>query len=93
MVHSVDHTPLTTTTAGEPALATSFWGVLYADNAGVVLQSTEQLKKMMGVIMVVCMASGLTVLEAKTENLCIRMKGMTEPITMFNIEAARLVYN
>ena len=43
--------------------------------------------------MVVCMASGLTVLEAKTENLRIRMKGMTEPITMFNIEAARLVYN
>ena len=43
--------------------------------------------------MVVWTASGLTVSEAKTENLCLRTKGMSEPISMFNIEAADLVYN
>ena len=41
--------------------------MLYADDAGVVSQSPEQLKKMMGVIVVVCAAFGLTVSEAKTE--------------------------
>ena len=52
-------------TAGESVLATPFWGMLYADDAGVVSQSPEQLRKMMGVIVVVCAAFGLTVLEAK----------------------------
>ena len=51
------------------------------------------MKKMMGLIVVVCTVSGLTVSEAKTENLCLRTKGMPEPITMFNIKAADLVYN
>ena len=36
-------------TVGESALATPLWGMLYADGAGVVLQSPEQLRKMMGV--------------------------------------------
>ena len=36
-------------TAGEPVLATSLWGTLYADDAGVVSQSSEQLKRVMGV--------------------------------------------
>ena len=48
-------------------LATPLWGMLYADDAGVVSQSPEQPRKMMGVIVVVCVAFGLTVLEAKTE--------------------------
>ena len=34
------------TTAGEPAPATSLWGMLYADDAGVVSKSPEQLGKM-----------------------------------------------
>ena len=57
-------------TAGESVLATPFWGMLYADDAGVVSQSPEQLRKMIGVIVVVCAALGLTVSEAKTEIMC-----------------------
>ena len=38
-------------TAREPALVMPLWGVFYADDAGVVSQSPEQLRKMMGVIM------------------------------------------
>ena len=34
-------------TAGEPALEMSLWGVPYADDAGGVSQSPTQLKKMM----------------------------------------------
>ena len=48
-------------TTGEPALVKSIWGVLYADNAGVVLRFPEQLRKMIGVIVIVCAAFGLTV--------------------------------
>ena len=51
-------------TVGESALATPLWGMLYADDAGVVSQSPEQLRNMMGVIVVVCAAFGLTVSEA-----------------------------
>ena len=57
-------------TTGEPVLETSLWGMLYAGDAGVVSQSTEQLKKLMGVIVVVCAAFGLAVSEAKTEIMC-----------------------
>ena len=57
-------------TTGESGLATPLWGILYADDAGVVSQSSEQLRKMMGVIVVVCAAFGLTVSEAKTEMMC-----------------------
>ena len=63
-------------TAGESVLATPFRGMLYADDAGVVSQSPEQLKKMMGVIVVVCAAFGLTVSEAKTEIMYLRAKGI-----------------
>ena len=55
------------TTTGELAPATSLWGMLYADDAGVVSQSPEQLRKMMVVIVTVCAAFDLTVSEAKTE--------------------------
>ena len=37
-------------------MATSLWGMLYADDAGVISQSPEQLMKIMGVIVVVCAA-------------------------------------
>ena len=40
-------------TTGKQALATSLWSILYADDAGVVSQSTEQLRKMMVAIVVV----------------------------------------
>ena len=73
---------------GESVLATPFWGMLYADDAGVVSQSPEQLKKMMGVIVVVCAAFGLTVSKAKTEIMCLRAKGMSESTATFRVEAA-----
>ena len=47
--------------------------MFYAEDAGVDSQPPEQLKKMMGVIKVVCMAFGLTVSEAKTEIMCVRV--------------------
>ena len=40
-------------TAGEPFLATPLWGMLYAGNARVVSQPPEQLRKMMGMVVVV----------------------------------------
>ena len=77
------------TTAGESALATLLWGMLYADDAGVVSQSP-----MMGVIVGVCAAFGLlTVSEAKTEIMCLRTNGMPESIATFSVEATGQVYN
>ena len=68
-------------------------GMLYADDAGAVSQSPEQLRKIMGVIVVVCAAFGLTVSEAKTEIMCLRAKGMPESTATFSVEAAGEVYN
>ena len=48
-------------TGGEPALETSLLGILYADYARVVSHLPEQLRKIMGVIVVVCAAFGFTV--------------------------------
>ena len=48
-------------TAGESILATPLWGMLYADDAGVVSQSPEQLRKIIRVVVDVCAAFGLTV--------------------------------
>ena len=48
-------------TARESVLATPLWRMLYADDAGDVFQSPEQLRKMMEMIVVVCAAFGLTV--------------------------------
>ena len=67
--------------------------MLYADDAGVVSQLPEQLRKMMGVIVVVCAAFGLTVPEAKTEIMCLRAKGMPVSTATFSVEAAGQVYN
>ena len=67
--------------------------MLNADDAGVVSRSTEQLKKMMEVIVVVCAAFGLTVSEAKSEIMCLRAKGMPESTAKFSVEAAGQVYN
>ena len=62
--------------------------MLYADDAGVVSQSPGQLRKMMGVIVVVCAAFALTVSEAKIEIMCLRAKGMPESTTIFSVKAA-----
>ena len=80
-------------TAGESVLATPLWGMLYANDAGVVSQSPEQLRKMMGVIVVVGATFGLTVSEAKTGIMCLRAKGMPESTATFSVEAAGQVYN
>ena len=44
-------------------------------------------------IVVVCAAFGLTVSEAKTEIMCLSMKGLPESTAMFSVEAAGQVYN
>ena len=43
---------------------------------------------MMGVILVVCTAFGLTVSEAKTKIISLRAKGMPECTTISSVEAA-----
>ena len=48
---------------------------------------------MMGVIVVVCWAFGLTVSEAKTEIMRLRTKGMPESTATFSVEAASQVHN
>ena len=80
-------------TVGESALGTPLWGMLYADDAGVVSQSPEQLRKMMGGIVVMCAAFGLTVSEAKTAIMCLRAKGMPESTATFSLEFTGQVYN
>ena len=74
-------------TARDPAPAKSLWGMLYAEDAAVVSQSLEQLRKMMVVIVTVCEAFGLTVSEAKTEIIC-----LPNAATTFSVEAAGQVY-
>ena len=49
----------------------TLWGMLYADDAGVVSQSPKQPRKMMEAIVVVCATFGFTVSEAKTEIMCL----------------------
>ena len=66
--------------------------MLYADDAGVVSRSPEQLRKMQEVIVVVYAAFGLTVSEAKTEIMCLP-RGMPESTATFSVETAGQVYN
>ena len=68
-------------------------GTLYADDAGVVSQSPEQLGKMIGVIVVVCAAIGLPVSEAKIKIMHLRKKGMPGSSAIFRVEAAGQVYS
>ena len=51
-------------------------------------RTPEQLKNKIEVIVVVSAAFDLTVLEAKTEIMCLRTKRMTESIAIFSVEAA-----
>ena len=80
-------------TAGEPVLATPLCGMLYVDDTVVVSQFPEQARKMMGAMVVVCATLGLAVLEAKTEIMCLRTKGMPKSTATFNVEAAGQVYS
>ena len=67
-------------TAGEPVLTMPPWGMLYADNAGVVSQSTDQLRGMIGMIVVVYAAFGFfTVSEVKTEIISYVRRGCSSP--------------
>ena len=75
-------------TAGESALVTPLWGVLYADGTGVISQLPEQLRKMMRLTVVVCAAFVLNASEAKTEIMCLRAKGMPESTAILSVEAA-----
>ena len=74
-------------------MATPLSGMLYADDVRVISQSPEQLRKMVGMIVVVCAAFGLTVPKAKTETICSRAKGMPEYTTIFSEEATGQVYS
>ena len=67
--------------------------MLYADDAGVASQSPKQLRKMLGVIVVVCAAFGLTVSKVKTDIMFLRTKGIPESTAIFSVEAADQVYN
>ena len=53
-------------------VAQTLWGMLYADDAGIVPRSPEGLEKMMAVIVTACAAFGLTVSEAKMEIMCLQ---------------------
>ena len=50
----------------------SVWGMLCADDAGIVSKSAEGLAKMMAVIVTVFEEAGLTVSEKKTETMLLR---------------------
>ena len=50
----------------------SLWGMLYADDAGIVSRSSEGLERMMTVIVTACSSFELTVSEAKTEMMCLQ---------------------
>ena len=58
--------------------------MLHTEDAGVVSQLPEQPRKIMGVVVVVCAAFGLTESKAKTEIMCLRMKGMPESTAIFS---------
>ena len=79
MVHLRKKTGAGEATAGEPTVATSLWGLLYVDDAGVGSQSPGQQRNVMGVIVVVCAAFGLAVSKAKTEIICYARKECRSP--------------
>ena len=66
------------------------WGMLFADDAGIVSRSSEGLERMMTVIVTACSAFGFTVSEAKTEIMCLEIKSAGK--VSFTINAAGQVY-
>ena len=67
--------------------------MVYADDAGIVSQSPEQPRKMMGLIVVVFATFTPTVSEAKTEIMRSCTKRIPEPTAIFSVEEAGQVYN
>ena len=65
------------------------WGMLYANDAGMVSRSSEGLERMMTVIVTAC-SFGLTVSEAKTEIMCLETKSGGK--VSFKINVAGQVY-
>ena len=69
------------------------WGILYADDAGIVSKSAEGLAKMMTVIIVtVFEAAGLTVSDKKTETMLLRTPDQTPCTSPLVIETAAQRY-
>ena len=66
------------------------WGMLYADNACIVSRQSQELARMMEVIVEFCQAFALTVSAKKTETMC--MPPLCTPRTMVRVEAARQIY-
>ena len=66
------------------------WGMLYADDAGIVSRSSEGLERMMTAIVTACSSFGLTVSEAKTEIM--RLETKSGGKVSFTINAAGQVY-
>ena len=66
------------------------WGMLYADDACIVLRSQQGLAKMMEVILEVCQAFALAVSAKQTETMC--MAPPRAPRTMVQVEATRQTY-
>ena len=66
------------------------WGMLYADDACIVLRSTQGLVKMMKIIVEVCRAFALTVSAKKRDTVCVPPP--STPRTMVRVEAAGQIY-
>ena len=66
------------------------WGMLCADDAGIVSRSSEGLEGMMTVIMTACSSLGLTVSKKNTETRCLETKDVGE--VPFTINAACQLY-
>ena len=75
---------------GEEEEVQRLWGMLYADDAGIVSRSSEDLERMMTVIVTACSAFELTVSEAKTEIMCLQANDGGKVV--FTINAAGQVY-
>ena len=77
----------------EPAMdyvCRAVWGMLYTDDACIVLRLPQELAKMTEVIIEVCRAFALTVSAKKTDTMC--MPPPRTPRTMVRIEAAGQIY-
>ena len=63
------------------------WGMLYADDSGIVSKSAEGLAKMITVIVTIFEAAGLTVSEKKTETMLPRALDQEPCTSLLVIEA------
>ena len=75
---------------GKDKEAQTLWAMLYADDAGIVFGSPNELERMMTVIVNACADFGLTVSEAKTNIMCLKTKDGGN--VLFTVTAAGRVY-